>query len=201
MKVRALGRDWEWPDDDVKCRAVVFDWSKDLAQVYPQCRQFRTAVQAGGNMGVWPWLLAKRFQRVYTAEPEPSCLAALRQNVTEKNVVILPRAFGDKPGFASIQYVAGNLGAQNLAGDSGDVEVVTIDSLGIDDCDLIYLDIEGYEMKALQGARETIAEQHPVIAVEDKGLLGTRKGDIEKWLMAEFGYRVVARPHRDVVLA
>jgi hypothetical protein len=41
-----------------------------------------------------------------------------------------------------------------------------------------------------------------VVVVEDKGLssrFGVDMGDAEKWLQ-KFGYRVVDRPHRDVVL-
>lgn len=203
MIVNALGREWSWPPSDVKCKAVVFEWSKDLAIVYRHCRNFRTAIQAGGNMGVWPWLLAKKFASVVTAEPELECLFHLRENLKGvENVTVLPYALGAAPGTGKIAYVPGNLGAQWV--EPGDAfEIVAIDSLARGNVDLIYLDIEGFEMAALLGARETIARDRPTIVVEDKGLsekFGYKKGDIEKWLGAEFGYKVVARPHRDVVM-
>ena len=202
MKIEALGREWGWPDSDFECRRVVFDWARDLGLVYPYCRSFRTAIQAGGNMGVWPWLLAKKFVRVITAEPEPECLRYLRENVPQRNVEILSVALGSAPSRCSIQYEMGNLGAQFVVPGT-DFEVVTVDSLGVADCDLIYLDIEGAEMDALRGAVETIRKSWPVVVVEDKKLserFGYQKGDIEKWLAKDFGYRVAARPHRDVVL-
>lgn len=85
----------------------------------------------------------------------------------------------------------------------GGLPTLCIDDLSLRECDLIYLDIEGYEFRALRGALATIERCHPVIVVEDKGLserYGSARGDIEKWLGAEFGYRVAARPHKDVVL-
>lgn len=201
MIVKALGREWQWPDSDVKCRAVVFDWAKDLQVVYPHCRGFRTVIQAGGNMGVWPWLLAKKFARVVTAEPEPECLTYLRENVTEPNVEIHGVCFGAHRDRADIVYEPGNLGAQYIRY-GGSIPVIPIDELDVKDCDLIYLDIEGAEVDALRGALGTIQASKPVIVVEDKGLstrFGYPKGHVEK-MLAPLGYRVVARPHRDVVL-
>ena len=56
--VTGLGRTWVWPDDDRECIKVVFDWISDLGRAMHFCKQRRTAIQAGGNMGVWPWWLA-----------------------------------------------------------------------------------------------------------------------------------------------
>lgn len=201
MIIQGLGREWEWPDSDVKCRAVVFDWAKDLEVAYRHCKGFRTVIQAGGNMGVWPWLLAKRFDRVITAEPEPECLGCLQRNVTSPKVEIHGVGFGAHHDFASIEYEAGNLGAQYIRY-GGDIPVIPIDDLGVTDCDLIYLDIEGAEVDALRGASATIRASKPVVVVEDKGLstrFGYPRGHVER-MLARVGCRVVARPHRDVVL-
>ena len=43
---------------------------------------------------------------------------------------------------------------------------IIIDNLNLPGCDLIQLDIEGYELKALKGAIETIKKYKPVICVE-----------------------------------
>lgn len=205
MLIHRLGRDWGWPDKDERCRAVVFDWATDLEVALKHCARYRTAIQAGGNMGVWPWLLAKRFEMVVTAEPEPECFRYLDINVQNERVIKINAAFGEVEGTCSMQFDRHgkkNMGAQFVA-PGEDCRVMTIDSLGIADCDLIYLDIEGFELNALRGAVRTISATRPVIVVEDKGLsdkYGSKQGDIEKWLAADFGYKVVARPHRDVVM-
>lgn len=205
VTVQALGRAWLWPASDVDCRRVVFDWAVDLDIAIAHCRQRRTAIQAGGNMGVWPWLLSSKFDRVITAEPEPECFRCLDANVTAPNVEKLHAAFGAEPAMVRMEYLPANMGAQwAVPALEGEVcaPQYLIDDLKVTDCDLIYLDIEGGELPALLGAIETIKASRPVIVVEDKGLstrYGYAKGDCEV-LLAELGYRVVARPHRDVVL-
>ncbi len=44
--------------------------------------------------------------------------------------------------------------------------MMTIDALDLPVCDLIYLDLEGYELFALRGAADTLERCRPVVAVE-----------------------------------
>jgi FkbM family methyltransferase len=202
--VTAEGRTWEWPDADVECRAVVFGEYVSLKRAYPFLKGSRTAIQAGGNMGAFPWKMAQKFAAVITAEPDPECFRCLDINVKESNVTKLNVAFGEQPGKVSMSYPkARNLGAQFVV-PGGEIDAITIDSLGVMDCDLIYLDVEGAELSALKGAVGTIALSKPLIVVEDNGLssrFGTAKGDVGKWLDFNFGYRQVGTSKRDVIYA
>ena len=47
--------------------------------------------------------------------------------------------------------------AKRVAGD-GTIPMVTIDSLNLDDVDLIKIDVEGYEMEVLKGAKNTLQD-------------------------------------------
>lgn len=202
--VHGLGRPWVWPDADHECLQVIFDWLPDMPRAYRLCKERRTVIQAGGNMGVWPWELSKVFQRVVTAEPDPECFMLMGVNLKAvSNVEMHQVALLESPGRGAMQGEPRNRGAQWVQPGLGAVRAVTIDSFDVEDCDLIYLDIEGAELSALKGARETIKRSHPVIAIEDKNLstrFGTQKHDAEKWLSAEYGYKVAARPHNDVVM-
>lgn len=207
--IEALGRRWYWPIEDTECWPVIFKWSPDLHLAMHYCKEKRSVVQAGGNMGVWPWILSHHFNRVYTFEPDPRCFPFLVENLSgSSNVCSFQASLGLDRFHQRIHNLKGeetNLGAQYTDAALGDdaIPQFRIDDLNLSFCDLIYLDIEGHEMHALQGGIDTIAQCRPVIVVEDKGLsdkFGVAKGEIEKWLHLDFGYEVVARPNRDVIM-
>ena len=76
----------------------------------------------------------------------------------------------------------------------GHVPTIVIDSLNLTGCDLIQLDIEGYEYKALLGAKNTIQKYKPVLCVEFcEKWLNRYNDDSEKVLLLlnELGYSQV----------
>lgn len=196
-------RGFLWPAGDTECAAVVFDTAVDLEHALPHVRDFSLCVQAGGNCGIWPRWLAERFGLILTFEPDHANFTALAANTHDKpNVVRMQAALGHTPKLIGLSREAGNCGAHFVSG-GGNVPTLRIDDLALPACGLICLDIEGAELDALKGATHTIAKHRPVIVIEDKGLserFGHKQGDAERWLGKGFGYRVVARPHRDVVL-
>lgn len=208
VQIDALGRKWSWDPNDDCCWPVVFDWASDLNDLIAllPMRPYRSCVQAGGNFGVWPWLLAQWYSQVYTFEPDPRCFKHLVANCADReNVVFCQGALDEERRLIQMVHLAGehrNLGAQFITSGSGSIiPTYRIDDLNLNDCDLIYLDIEGAELPALRSGVETIVRCKPVIVVEDKGLsekFGYKKGDIGKWL-SDFGYREIGQLHRDVV--
>lgn len=190
-----------WPADDRKCASYVFESIKDLERAYAYCRAFRVAVQAGGNCGVWPRALGNRFARVYTFEPCPVNFRCLAANAPAENIYKYNAALGDKNELVELARDATNVGAHYIAGQDGSIPTMRVDDLGLDHCDLIFLDIEGYELHAIRGARETIERHKPVIVAEDRGFserYGVKSGQLEKELSSL--YKVVERPHYDVIL-
>lgn len=190
---------WLWPESDTECRKVAFDFAS-LETAIALCQHQRVAVQAGGNVGVWPAYLAEFFQAVYTAEPDADNFACLSANVTAPNVYKFQCGFGCDQAPLSLQPVAGNCGAGWLQ-DRGNIPVINIDDLRIVNVDLICLDIEGMELQALKGARQALEDCAPVILLEQKGH-GRRYGyeDIELTsFLEELGYSVKARIARDVI--
>lgn len=202
---------WVWPEKDVKLLQV-FDSVSDIDLVLDVLENKRVCVQAGGAVGVWPLRLSKEFDWVYTFEPHPHNYRCLALNALDEgeNIIASNMALGEKFGLISLSLMShetDNHGAFQVCIENGLIEQVipmtVIDSLCLPVCDLIYLDIEGLELYALKGAEATIKNCRPVIAVEDKGLsaaYGIDKGDIEKWLVSKFNYKVIARPHRDIIL-
>jgi len=204
---------FRWPAYDTECAAVVFDSIPDLERAIGYCPQKRTVIQAGGNCGVWARHLADIFNAVWTWEPDPlnyHCLAF--NTVHRKNVFCVNAALGDRPSNMLMQAPElNNCGALQLdqpavAGALHTVPVETLDSYGkeqLGHVDLIYLDLEGYELHAIAGALRLIDRCQPVIAVEDKGLserYGVARGDVIRYIQDNFNYEVCDQYARDYVL-
>lgn len=187
-----------YPEHDKEARKVVEAQVKDLDFALDLVGNFAACVQAGGNVGVWPKYLAKRFQTVYTFEPDHENFHCLVYNAPEPNIIKVQGFLGDDRRLVGIDRVEGNCGAHQLDG-LGNIPMFRIDDLNLPNCGLIQLDIEGMEYWALNGALETLKRCKPVIMVEDKGLserYDVKQGEI-RWLMKTVGYEFVKRRHRD----
>jgi len=62
-----------------------------------------------------------------------------------------------------------NVGMHTIREVPGDIKMYRLDDIPLLTCDLIHLDVEGYEDKALQGAINTIERFSPVIITERAG--------------------------------
>jgi FkbM family methyltransferase len=160
-----------WPDFDVRCRAaVVTECAAAMPIVLPLVKEKRVCVQAGGNVGVYPLALAKVFDQVITFEPDAANFDCLSINADKSNIQRWWGALGAEQGQCSVVPTErDNCGAHKTVPGSA-VWVDTIDSIPLDACDLIWLDIEGAEADAIKGAMATIEKFSPIIVLEEKGL-------------------------------
>jgi len=75
---------------------------------------------------------------------------------------------GDNVG-KDIEYGTGkrfNLGGLQIGNGGEEIETITIDSLGLTECDYIKIDVEGFEPLVLIGAEQTIKKFKPTILFE-----------------------------------
>jgi FkbM family methyltransferase len=195
---------WHVPDFDEVCITALLNELPDLTLSYIYVDNFRTVIQAGGNIGLFPATMANNFERVITVEPDALNYSALVLNTQGiLNIEHKQAAFGDKAGMAAVDRIQpDNIGAHQIKA-GNEVRVLTIDSLCVNDCDFIQLDIEGYEHLALLGAEQTIKKTYPVITLELKGC-GERYGYSNENtidLLTGWGYQIVGRVNRDVIFA
>lgn len=193
---------WAVPDADQCCIQAILAEVGDLGVSLDLCKQFRTAIQAGGNVGVYPMAMAQKFERVYTVEPDAANYEALAINTASQPRVVISRAaFGQDHSKAAIdQIYPDNIGAHQIK-EGNEFDVLPIDSLEVSDCDLLQLDVEGSEHQAILGAIATIEASWPVITLELKGH-GERYGytdDDTINLLANMGYKIAGRVNRDVI--
>lgn len=195
-----------WPDNDKDCHPAVLKEVYKIGLLDKHLKEKKVCVQAGGNVGVFPRELAKEFECVYTFEPHPENYACLEKNCPEENIKMFHAALGNDHKKIQVGVsrpdLKNNCGAYQVLGD-GDVPTMMIDDLRLPSCDLIYLDIEGYELMALQGGFETINEFHPVIVIENKQLplmYDVTPEEVIEYLVCTFGYEVKEKAMRDVIL-
>ncbi len=191
---------WVWPEKDDECWQAVFNEVSKIPKVLERVKTRNVCVQAGGNCGVFPKYLSAEFKVVYTFEPDPANYLCLISNCPQTNVFKFPSALGDTHVCIDLEREERNCGAYQVSG-SGLIPTLTIDDLALPACDLIYLDIEGMEYKALLGAEKTLEQFHPVIVTEEKSLggrYGVFENTIRDWLK-RFDYEQVDRLLNDSV--
>lgn len=196
---------WRWPRGDKKL-AQVFDHVSDIETIMRFVSGNSVCVQAGGACGVWPLRFAQSFDKVYTFEPQKDNFKCLQFNCEgADNIEAFNAPLSDDEETYVIHndiHERENWGAGYLVPSDKGIKAVSIDSLELEACDLIQLDVEGFELNALRGAYETIGEFNPTIVVEQKRL-NHRSGDgteAKRWLELTFGYSQVAKAHNDVIL-
>lgn len=127
------------------------------------------------------WALGAGAGTVFAFEPNPEAFGYLERNAkkfgADGRIVPVPRALGDVPQILSMQTEEGNIGGARLAsspdnaasaGEAISVPVVTLDGWCRENNvrpDSIKMDLEGWEMAALRGARNVIAQHRPSLAI------------------------------------
>ena len=145
--------------DDGAWDGVRDDWPTHNSKILEHVKRFDTVVQAGGHQGLYPRLLSDMFKFVYTFEPDPINFHCLVNNCQKDNIFKFNSALGDKHTMVCMNEPAKDLttmkdnsGMNSIDVDKiGNTPQLMIDDLNLNSCDLIWLDVEGYEIRALTG--------------------------------------------------
>lgn len=166
--------------------AMMMCWLYDHEKAFKKyCKNFNTVVQAGGFNGLYAKLLSNVFETVYTFEPDPVNFHCVVMNNQNPNVMKYNAALGNDRSLISLTVPPktnpGMFSVYKSTMHRNIIPTLRIDDLGLESCDLLMLDVEGYEAQALLGARETLDKFKPVVCLESDNQ------NIENFL-AGFGY-------------
>jgi FkbM family methyltransferase len=128
-------------------------------------------VDIGSNIGTTVWLFANAAERIYAFEPIPHLYETIRnsiQNNNAGNIKLVNKALG--AGVGSVRMLNNNNSSvvSDAAQDSVEIPVSTLD-IELESekrIDLLKIDVEGFEMKVLEGAKEVIQSRRPRILLE-----------------------------------
>ncbi|MBX3192224.1 MAG: FkbM family methyltransferase [Labilithrix sp.] len=166
-----------------------------------------TVLDVGANVGECALNFSRRVGptgRVLAFEPGPSVRAKLERNVSlngfATNIDIMALGLGDAP--ATLQLCepsphnrGGNRILERPVGEHVAIRVVRLDDFvaehGLERVDLVKIDVEGFEVRALRGARQTLERFRPTLFVEvsEENLRGSGTSARELvGFLAELGY-------------
>ena len=188
---------WIWPKYDWGCWTFLNNPKRGNVpeRISNLVKNKNAVIQAGGNAGMYPRLYENFFDTVYTFEPDPLNFYCLVQNTTSKTIKF-QSCLGNQKKTVSLSKDCykenGNCGGFFVEG-TGTIPILKVDDLVLSHCDLIHLDIEGYEQEALLGAEQTIKSYSPVIVLElvrHSERYGTTDSEIIK-LLDSWDYKLV----------
>jgi FkbM family methyltransferase len=142
-------------------------------------RNGSVVLDCGANIGAFTRkAVADGASLVVAIEPAPQNRECLSRNVAEHiktgRVVIYPKGLWDQEGVLSLNMDIQNPLRHSTVTDRGwntatEIAVTTIDRLvsemGLAKVDFIKMDVEGAELRALAGGRETIIRHKPALAI------------------------------------
>lgn len=201
-KIDIMGEnDWYWIKSDTGCfgdenDGPMRDWIQGHSEKYfKHLNNYDVVVTGGTSCGMHARFYAKKFKYVYAFEPDPLSFHCMVNNAQFDNVIKLNAAIGHTNGIVGLKRVSeDNVGMHHLV-DKNEfhIPMLSIDSLNLDACDLIQLDVEGFEQSAINGAKKTIEKFKPVI-------IGERFGTEENMkFMKNIGYNLIDRSFMDFI--
>lgn len=202
-------KDWVWPERDIVAwRYLTREDHYNLPiNVSNLVKNRNIVVQAGGHCGLYPNKYASLFKKVYTFEPHPENFYCLDQNIQQDNVVKNNLALGEKESMISLgeplTKKKNNTGGYTVSG-KGNIKLISLDSLDIEGCDLLHLDLEGFEWFALKGAVNLINKYRPLIVLETNDyceMHGYTVVEMEQWIVSELKYKIIDKWEHDTVYA
>jgi len=165
-----------------------------------QNKKFNTIVDIGAWCGTWAITMQQYAKNVYCYEPNKTHYECLQRNVAPYgHIRIYNQAIGNEDGYISLSQESSTQNTRVLL-EKGETKISKLNSLEIDDIDMLKIDVEGLEMEVLKGASHRL-EKIKYIMIElnnNSKRYGSSNLEIEKHLK-DLGYKILIKTWPDIV--
>ena len=147
--------------------------SSILKELYAYIPNNKTVIDVGGNSGYHCRYFAEHAKSVVTYEPVKEIHEVQKENINKfglTNVDFRNYAVGDVDGeislYVDIKRASMTSQIPLVESDERKVQMVKLDTQGLSDVGFIKIDVEGFEMQVLKGAKYIIEKYRPACMVE-----------------------------------
>ncbi|WP_211828398.1 FkbM family methyltransferase [Kistimonas asteriae] len=138
-----------------------------------------TALDIGANIGNHSIYFSKFFSKVIAFEPNPKTYRLLGINTEDiSNIEAKKVGLSDKKDILNFKIDKTNWGASRITGEDLNYDASSFINVHVESLDdvlsdqtsrieLIKIDVEGHELRVLQGAKNTIEQHKPIILFEE----------------------------------
>lgn len=172
---------WWFPDGETHFPQMVSESLKHIGRAEYQhlarnkslqyVKKKRTAIDIGANVGLWSRPLADIFERVICFEPVEIFAECWHKNMAGKNALFYQMALGNEVTMIDMVITPRNMGKTHVNPNTigkGQIPMSVLDAYSFTNVDYIKIDCEGYELPVLEGAKNTILQNKPIIILEQK---------------------------------
>jgi len=188
VAVDVLDRFVQWVDlhdRNVSYGCLHNSWEASETEYFQSVLNFGdTVLDIGANIGWFTLVAAKKIGNqgtIHSFEPRPATLSALKRTISDNRlqscVTVWPHALSDEASLVDLFWAPntdnpggstfGDASYRAAGFESAQVVAVRLDDLLPDIApDVVKIDVEGAEPKALKGAVQALARKHPPILSE-----------------------------------
>ena len=169
-------------------RAIDNNYEKELSLIERFANKSKDAIDVGVYRGVYSLKLSQNFKFVHSFEPNPLLFPYLSKNLEKiiKNIKLYNSALSNKDSetvlklpIRSTSIFRDNieelyqLGAASIHPNNEfenfkkvRVNTVKLDNISINNIGFIKIDVEGHELEVIEGAKQTIIKNKPILLIE-----------------------------------
>ena len=180
----------------IRCYKYAKYRSPELSLISNLVNSTQNSIDIGANLGLFTFFMSRASKHVFAFEPNPYPLENLK-GLVDSNVTVLPIALGNNDGPVEIKIPHhrkgwSSNGASLASKEINDGKIINIqcrklDSLNIENIGLIKIDVEGFEIEVIKGAKDTILKNKPIMIIENE-IVHTKDTNELFTTMNDFGY-------------